>query len=108
MSEILSYKDIIYNILQWIPDGTTYKIATLVCSLWHQICREELRWMIAKYSNHLWTLIDKLPDKPWYWSGISGNPNTTWDIIGSRTTYTCLRENWDWRWISSNNNINMD
>src|SRR5271154_4592474 len=103
MSEILSYKDIIYNILQWIPDGTTYKIATLVCRLWHQICREELRWMIAKYSNHLWTLIDKYPYNKWNWYEISRNPNITWRIIEENPKW-----NWDWRGISANPNITWD
>ena len=35
-------------------------------------------------ANNLWALIN-LPNKPWNWFIISGNPNTTFEIIHSET-----------------------
>src|SRR5271155_4168072 len=98
--EALNYKDISLNILQLLRDGTTYKAATRVCRLWHTICREDLRWMIAKYSNHLWTLINKYPDEKWNWYWISTNPNITWEIISGNPDNP-----WNWNGISQNPNI---
>src|SRR5271170_4667431 len=69
------------NIGTTISERSSYKSATRVCRMWHTICVGELRWMVAKYSNHLWTLMDKYPDEPWCWRGISENPNTTWEMI---------------------------
>src|SRR5271154_993528 len=103
------YEDIAFNILRWIGDGSTYKAATRVCQLWHTICREKFRWMIAKYSNHLWTLIDmQLPEtmschkfaEAYSWVNLSKNPNTTWDLIKSHPGI-----GWNWYYISSNPNI---
>src|SRR5271168_2563663 len=101
--EALNYKEISLNILQLLRDGTTYKAATRVCRLWHTICREDLRWMIAKYSNHLWTLINKYPDVKWDWCDISSNPNTTWEIILENPD-----KPWNWYWMSNHLNINLE
>src|SRR5271170_6559704 len=110
--EALNYKDISLNILQFLRDGTTYKTATQVCRLWHTICREDLRWMIAKYSNHLWTLINKYPDTKWYWHGIWYNPNTTWEIICMSLTATNSKISSErsryWDDISANHNITWE
>ena len=103
--EALNYKEISFNILQWIPEGTTYKTATQVCRLWHTICREDLRWMIAKYSNHLWTLINNYPDAKWDWCGILSNPNTTWELIRAHVSENLSDDKWNWHWISQNPNI---
>src|SRR5271170_7831231 len=96
----LSYREISFNILRWISAGSTYKAATRVCRLWHIVCVEELQWMIAAYSNHLWTLIDKYPHKNWNWMAISRNPNITWKIIKSHQD-----KNWNWNNVSGNPNI---
>src|SRR5271170_2334277 len=101
--EALNYKDISLNILQLLRDGITYKAATQVCRLWHSICSTDLRWMIAKYFNHLWTLINKYPNKKWNWSAISYNPNTTWEIILRNPN-----KPWDWNWASQNPNITWE
>src|SRR5271156_4356772 len=102
--------EISFNILKFLMDGSTYKSATLTCKLWHTICSTDLRWMIAKYSNHLWTLIKMYPniaerEYNWDWQGISANPNTTWDLISMSLNAT---KPWDWSGISRNPNITWE
>jgi len=73
--------DLVPRILSFIPDGATYKTATLVCQQWHDICAGELRWMIAAYSNHLLTLIKMFPNADWDWNLVTANPNFTLNMI---------------------------
>src|SRR3954465_2989882 len=55
---------------------------------------------IARYSNHLTTLLKMFPDKPWDWYGLSQNPNITWQAILDN-----LDKPWNWYYISHNPNI---
>src|SRR5271154_2745445 len=95
--------EISLNILQWMREGATYKSATRVCRLWHTICSTDLKWMVAKYSNHLWTLINKYPDKKWDWSALSQNPNITWEIISRNPD-----KPWNWIVMLCNHTITWE
>ena len=52
--------------------------------------------------NPLLYLLEKYPNKPWDWQGISQNPNITMSIIEKYPN-----KPWDWQWISRNPNITM-
>ena len=47
--------------------------------------------------------IEKYPDKPWCWEGISENPNITMEIIEGNPD-----KPWEWYYISQNPNITME
>src|SRR5271154_7296834 len=106
MANPLHIPDLIPRILSFIPDGATYKTATLVCQQWHTICAGELHWVASKYCNHLKTLFFKFPTEgdwdlglmasnlnisidmlmsnpkaPWEWEDTIHNPNMTWELI---------------------------
>jgi len=49
------------------------------------------------YTNHLWILIQKNPNKQWNWREISRNPNITWEIIQNNPD-----KPWNWRYIAWN------
>src|SRR5271154_417931 len=101
MDQVFQITDLVLKILAFIPDGATYKAATLVCQQWHTICAGELRWMIAAYSNHLRTLLFKFPTNTgWNWDYIAGNPNLPIDIIMNNSEVS-------WRWIDTIINPNM-
>jgi len=53
--------------------------------------------------NELQKLIEKYPDKPWNWRGISLNPNITWKFIETNQD-----KPWNWSYLSSNPNITME
>ena len=48
-------------------------------------------------------IIEKHPNKPWNWNGISYNPNITMDIIDKY-----FDKPWNWYGISGNPNITME
>ncbi len=48
-------------------------------------------------------LVEKYPEKPWNWDGISYNPNITMEFIEKY-----LNKPWDWEEISANANITLD
>ena len=52
--------------------------------------------------NMLWYLIEKYPEKPWNWDGISRNPNITMEFIEKYPD-----KQWNWKWISKNPNITI-
>src|ERR1700722_10261099 len=68
----LHIDELLTTLLSHICDGFTYKSARLVCHRWHTLSGDR----IDEFSNHLWTLINKFPDKDWDWCEIAGNPNT--------------------------------
>ena len=41
--------------------------------------------------NILMYLLEKYPEKPWDWSGISSNPNVTMEMIEK-----CPNKRWNW------------
>ena len=47
--------------------------------------------------------IEKNPDKPWDWEGISSNSNITMKFIEKNPD-----KPWDWEGISSNSNLTME
>ncbi len=49
------------------------------------------------------SIIEKCPDKPWDWNGISKNPAITIDIIKSYPD-----KPWNWFYISQNPNLTID
>src|SRR5271170_4403214 len=104
--EMLEIHDIALCVLSWISDGTTYKAANLVCSLWHQVCSTSLRWMVAKYSNHLETLMERFPNKFGGWHITSRNPNIPEEVIRSLPDWTS-NEFWDWIGLMQNPNISI-
>src|SRR5271170_3989494 len=91
MESPFQFTDLVPRILSFLPDGTTYKVATLVCQQWHTICAGELRWMIAAYSNHLLTLIKMFPNADWNWYEIIKNPNFTLSEIVKCHDKPCIR-----------------
>ena len=56
-----------------------------------------------EFSRLWWSFIKDNPDKPWYWKGVTRNPNITWDIIKDNPD-----KPWNWWFISCNPNINWD
>ena len=56
-----------------------------------------------KLGNEFMEMIERYPDKPWCWSGISNNPNITMEIIDKYPD-----KPWNWSGISSNPNLTMD
>jgi hypothetical protein len=48
-------------------------------------------------ANEFMEFIDKNPDKPWDWSGISGNPNLTMEFIDKNPDKI-----WNWSAITRN------
>ena len=53
--------------------------------------------------NILTYLLEKHPEKPWDWHGISSNPNITMEFIEKHPN-----KPWDWYMISRNPNITME
>ena len=53
--------------------------------------------------NYLVKLLDLYPDKPWYWWGLSQNPNITWAVVKNNPD-----KPWNWRGLSQNPNITWD
>ena len=58
---------------------------------------------ISKNPNITMEFIEKFPDKPWAWVCISCNPNITIDIIEKYPD-----KSWNWSFISYNPNLTMD
>jgi hypothetical protein len=48
-------------------------------------------------------MVERYPDKPWYWHEISKNPNLTFDFIEKYPD-----KDWDWTRISRHHNLNME
>ena len=48
-------------------------------------------------ANTLQQLILKFPDKPWYWYGLSYNPNITMNFVLENPDKL-----WNWEWLSMN------
>jgi len=57
---------------------------------------EKIKYIKSK-PNTLTLLLEKYPDKPWDWSGISRNPNITMEIIEKYPD-----KPWVWHCISNN------
>ncbi len=53
--------------------------------------------------NTLIKLLHLFPNKPWNWTGISDNPNITWDIVKDK----CYNQ-FNWNMLSLNSNITLD
>ena len=53
--------------------------------------------------NILIYLLEKYPEKPWDWGGISSNPNITMEMIEKHP-----EKPWSWNGISYNPNITME
>lgn len=75
-------------------DGYTYKNIRLVSKLWLFESKDQ----IDKFSNHLWTLINKFPHEDWNWKYITSNRNTSWQKIQQyphrmNIGYICKNEN---------------
>ena len=78
--------------------------------------RNTLELLLEKYPNKPWgwdgisrnpnitmEFIEKYPNKPWDWGGISMNPNITMEIFEKNPN-----KPWDWSRISRNPNITME
>ena len=52
--------------------------------------------------NTLEYLLERYPDRPWYWWLISQNPNITMEIIEQYPD-----KPWNWYYTSQNPNINI-
>ena len=85
------------EIARWIDTGTAWK-------QWIGTCRAfadmNTNAQVARFSNHLITLLKLYPDHPWNWSRISSNPNITFQIIRDNPDRP-----WNWNGISSNPSI---
>src|SRR4051812_17739713 len=77
-----------FEIAKHIECGSDWKSWILVCKAFAGMNTHD---QIARYSNHLTTLIKLFPDKPWEWRVISYNPNITWQFIVQ--TSSCLLSN---------------
>jgi len=75
--EVFTIVELRAIILGKIDCGSDWKQARLVCRVWCKACGNR----VAEFSNHLWTLVQKFPDKPWEWFNLSSNPNITWDVV---------------------------
>ena len=53
--------------------------------------------------NTLEQLLNRFPDKPWNWKGISRNPNVTMDMIERHPD-----KPWHWDYVSLNPNLTME
>src|SRR5271155_2666855 len=82
MDQVFAITDLLTRILSHIRDGATYKIARLVSSQWCAAATDR----IDEFSNHLWTLIDMFPERPWEWRTIISNPNTPIEYIINTNT----------------------
>ncbi len=51
-----------------IDSGYDWKSFIFTCKAFHNLNSEKT---VAKFSNHLWTLIHLFPDKKWNWIYIS-------------------------------------
>jgi hypothetical protein len=91
--------DIIHIIFDAIKKGLTYK----------NILRLNKQYNASyishkdKYENNIIRLIDENPDISWDWSGLSRNPNITWNVIQNN-----LHKPWNWRYVSCNPNITWE
>src|SRR3954466_13707696 len=85
------------EIAKHIECGSDWKNWILVCKAFTIMNTYD---QIARYSNHLTTLLKMFPDKPWDWYGLSQNPNITWQAILDN-----LDKPWNWYYISHNPNI---
>ena len=56
-----------------------------------------------EWSEKYMSLIEKHPEKPWNWNGISRNPNITMEFIEKHP-----EKPWNWYNISSNPNLTME
>ena len=53
--------------------------------------------------NELQKLLQKYPNKPWYWFYLSYNPNITLEFVEKY-----LYKPWDWVGLSYNTNVTME
>ena len=53
--------------------------------------------------NELIKLLDRFPDKDWWWGSLSTNPNLTMEYVEAHPD-----KNWDWCALSRNPNVTME
>ena len=59
---------------------------------------------VAKYSNHLLTLLKLFPNESWNYYEVSRNPNITWDIIFNDPSLLCIKSRWIFPGLTRNPN----
>ncbi len=77
-----------YLISSYINDGRTWKAFTQTCSMFNDLQSED---KILQFSNPVWTLVTKFPDKNWDWEVLSANDWITFNIV-----YSNPDKPWKW------------
>src|SRR5205085_974364 len=99
MEPVLDY-DVMVEISEHIPDGKTWKSFVWTCRAMYQLNTPK---KVRRYANHLVTLLELFPDKPWDLYGLSQNPNISFDFVLAHPELK-----WDWYGLSDSPNISFD
>ena len=95
-------EEILIELFSFVNDGYTYKSVVFTCKKWNSFMKINYPEKRNKVCNHLLTLLQKYPNKPWNWCNLSANPNITIDIVEKYS------DKWNWYWLSLNPNITFD
>lgn len=93
-------REIIHNIAVHIVDGITWKGMMFTCSRVYSIMYKAPHQ--SKVTNHLMTLLQLLPDKPWNYRDLSINPNLRVAYVIATPTL-----DWDYELLSSNECVSV-
>ena len=94
--ELLS-DDPLTHIFSFVNSGSTFKSVLYTCRRWNILILSVYPNGKIIFANHLRTLLKFLPNKPWDYDWLSGNPSINWEIVRNNPeipwNYDCLSIN---------------
>lgn len=87
--------DILQLVLAVIDSGSAYKACRGVCKRWRDLADVAHPDGNVKWANHLTTLLKMFPDAEWYYYGVLGNPNISFEYATAHSVLSgLLEEKW--------------